>query len=299
MPLLFLIISIVFLGIIVAVQIILNKVGVLETRSEWKVILLCLTWVFLFVAILMLVYCAFYYHWGFPPGSDLQNSDWLAFLSGYLGFSGALIMAWLVYKQDKTINQLTAQEYRVTFKPVADYIELAQHSEINEEEIFVALGNAKKLYVKQDVMLDSKKCTWSNDDSHNPIPFIYLSIINVGRLKVDKLHFDSLEIVPPQIQETGAKTPSLYYSFCEESGGNILNGSHRILPNSSFRICLIPDHFPIQLSLSILKLSFHYFIGEHEESQSIEMLIQLNALPVNKVFLSDWETEVSSISKDR
>ena len=64
------------------------------------------------------IYCAFYYHIGFPAsqGQDssalvLTASDWLAFLGSYLTFAGALIMAYLVYRQNEKITELTIADH--------------------------------------------------------------------------------------------------------------------------------------------------------------------------------------------
>ncbi len=98
-----------------------------------------------------LIYCAFYDQIGFPPGNNLTNSDWLSFLSGYLGFAGSLIMAWLVYKQDKKINELTMQEYQVVFSSVVKGLETKIYSKEEQDAVFYRPKNQPELYIKHDI----------------------------------------------------------------------------------------------------------------------------------------------------
>ena len=100
----------------------------------------------------------------------------------------------------------------------------------------------------------------------------------MGKLKVDKLCFDSVKTLSP---ETG--TVDCTFSFCKYDGGNILNGSHSILPESSLNICLALHDLPKEISISTFEILFHYYIGEHKEIQSISFFVERN--PQEKMFL--------------
>lgn len=71
------------------------------------------------IVMFIIIHLFFCYQLGLPASVVQDNStdltlsasDWLGFLGGYLGFSGSLIMAYLVYRQNKTINNLTLSEY--------------------------------------------------------------------------------------------------------------------------------------------------------------------------------------------
>lgn len=92
--------------------------------------------ILLFVSMFEIVYCAFFFQWGYPAGPELTNGDWLSFLGGYLEFSGALVMAWLVYRQSETINKLAMQEYRIGVKAIPDKIELKEYLEEDQSHVF-------------------------------------------------------------------------------------------------------------------------------------------------------------------
>ena len=231
-----------------------------------------------------LIYCAFYDQIGFPPGNNLTNSDWLSFLSGYLGFAGSLIMAWLVYKQDKKINALTMQEYQVVFSSVVKGLETKIYSKEEQDAVFYRPKNQPELYIKHDI---KQIKAMNNTGLSNCLPVLYFSLINMGKLKVDKLCFDSVKIMSP---ETGAV--NCVFSFHKSDGGNILNGSHSILPASSLNICFILHDLPREISISKFEVLFHYYIGAHKEVQSTSFFVEWN-LQEKKFLIVDGENTVS------
>lgn len=213
------------------------------------------------------IYIAFYNQWGPPPGPNLENTDWLSFLAGYLGFAGSLIMAWLVYRQEKKINELLLQEYKVTLKPSVKGIELKKYSDDEMDYYFYKFGGCNDLYIKHDVELlsDYKDVNINNSDLKS---VIYFELINMGKLRVDNLCFNSVKIISPE-------TNSIKYEFAfkKDIGGNLLNGSHQILPDNSLCVCLVFLSFPTTLSIHKLQLSFSYFLGTHQEEKDVIFLI--------------------------
>lgn len=199
------------------------------------------------------IYIAFYNQWGPPPGPNLENTDWLSFLAGYLGFAGSLIMAWLVYRQEKKINELLLQEYKVTLKPSVKGIELKKYSDDEMDYYFYKFGGCNDLYIKHDVELlsDYKDVNINNSDLKS---VIYFELINMGKLRVDNLCFNSVKIISPE-------TNSIKYEFAfkKDIGGNLLNGSHQILPDNSLCVCLVFLSFPTTLSIHKLQLSLVIF----------------------------------------
>lgn len=86
---------------------------------KFKEVFSCIMVFLVMVGIYIAIHFLFCYQIGFPASVtqndvidlNLTSSDWLSFLSGYLGFSGSLIMAILVFKQSEKINELTISEY--------------------------------------------------------------------------------------------------------------------------------------------------------------------------------------------
>lgn len=273
----------VLMGVCLLLKRNLKSLNSSKLNELFSTVILVLSFIFIFE----LIYWAFYIPQGFPPGPGLTNADWLSFLSGYLGFAGALIMAWLVYKQDKKINELTMQEYQVVFRPIVEGLNTKTYTDQEASYVFYKLENQIKLYAKHDIDLVSSKTPGENIGISVPevLPVFYFSIVNTGKLKVDKFCFDEVNIVSP---EDGIK--KYQFSFRKSNGGNILNGSYSILPGSSLYACLILHTFPKQMPTSRFELSFHYFIGAHQESQSAEFWVERNTQGI--LFFTDGENEV-------
>lgn len=66
----------------------------------------------------IIIYIAFFFQIGFPPGNDLSSSDWLSFLGAYLGFAGSAFFAYMVYLHTKEVDYLTA---KINTLQIAEY----------------------------------------------------------------------------------------------------------------------------------------------------------------------------------
>lgn len=230
-----------------------------------------------------IVYCAFFFQWGYPAGPELTNGDWLSFLGGYLEFSGALVMAWLVYRQSETINKLAMQEYRIGVKAIPDKIELKEYLEEDQSHVFCTYMDkgVPKLYIKHDCVLDTKAT--KTQLLHKNIPFFYFHIINKGKTKIERLKFNAVSIISPETKQAGR------YLFKKNNGGNILNGTYTVAPECCLYICFAFQGFPDSLPLNTVNVEFQYNIGDFEEKQFFTFLIQRES---NKIIITDGEIEV-------
>lgn len=204
-----------------------------------------------------IVYAAFYYQVGLPPGEGLTAIDWLSFLGSYMGFSGSLLMAYLVYKQDEKINTLTLQEYQTTFNFQICYAEkIDKYTEANQCEYTVNPRHSpNEIFKKHDVKRVS--ADQADKSTSTDIPEVFIALTNVGRLTVTNLRFESLRLIP-QSQEG---TKEYCIEFAEEGGGNIWNGKHLLQPGGELKVCFVLNRFIQTVGTYHCFLNISYTIG--------------------------------------
>lgn len=237
------------------------------------------------------VYGAFYFQAGFPAGESLNNSDWLSFLGGYLGFAGSLIMAWLVYLQDTRLKELTLEEYAAAFSIRIKALEMAADTEEDRKQIFSYLKQGQEKYVsyfKHDAFPLGKE---RQEAKENCVPKIFFSLKNAGKLPVKKLRFKEIRIEPYEaVQEKGSADPiaeSCGYRFAEKGGANILNGRHELLPEGALNICLVIHSIPEKLPFSAFRLTFRFELGAKVMEQTVLFYIEVKGK--DKITISDGE----------
>jgi len=153
-------------------------------------ILALLLFLISFVIIYEIIYFAFYYQIGLPAGSELTSADWLAFLGSYLGFSSSLIMAILVYKQDKRVNELVLQEYQTSFDfQITRVGILSKYDEIKHKEYTIEDSYKKsKIYKKHDLIKENRSINYQAAR----ILYICIELSNLGKLSATDLFLESI-----------------------------------------------------------------------------------------------------------
>lgn len=222
-----------------------------------------------------LIYCAFFFEIGFPPGSMLNSSDWLSFLGSYLGFAGSLIMAVLVYKQDKKINDLTLQEYQTSFKLSIERSDRFVRYSRKEYEDYVIrdpLGGAD-VYIKHDVLLSGTTMDYKEKD----IPYICFKLTNAGRLGVSDVVFNSISI-----KTLSSAAKELNYLFDNGPGGNIWNGKHVILPMDSIMIGLVLHSFELYVGSYQCDMNISYCIGNIQQTTQVIFFCKVSEINSRK-----------------
>lgn len=157
------------------------------------------------------------------PGADLTVADWLSFFGSYISFAGSLIMAYVVYRQDKTINQLTLQEYQTAFD-IAFINARNCVSYGTEERYKVMIYDDEKLYIKHDVC--PSEYIWQFPVKK--VPYLLVQIKNIGRMPVTGLTLESVtfsDILNPKYED-------IFFFEKSRLSGNIMNGTYTLEPTS-------------------------------------------------------------------
>lgn len=217
------------------------------------------------------VYAAFYGQAGLPAGEGLSSADWLSFLGGYLGFAGSLIMAWLVYRQDTKLKELTMEEYAAAFSCKIRGVQQARDTKKEREQVFGFWEQEPqeyRNYFKHDAFPEAQE---AQEAGGKLVTKIFLSLQNAGKLPVREMLLEKVEIQPYEKQE------KLYrYNFTRENGGNILNGKHELLPEGMLNLCLVMHSLPEKLEFSSFRLTFSFELGAKRKEQTILFYIQVN-----------------------
>ena len=236
------------------------------------------------------VYAAFYGQAGLPAGEGLSSADWLSFLGGYLGFAGSLIMAWLVYRQDTKLKELTMEEYKPAFYSCIRGVMTVTDTVEGREKVFTTVEDGektKKIYFTNDAFpVNMSKKMFLCTEEHMPV--ICFTIENAGKLSAEKLRFDELKISP-----YGSKNAGRAYRFEEKTGGNLLSGRHELLPGKALNFCVAMHLLPDRLEFSLAQLSFSFEMKEERTNETIQFYIEKHE---EKIFVSDGEHLYKAIS---
>ena len=215
------------------------------------------------------VYAAFYGQAGLPAGEGLSSADWLSFLGGYLGFAGSLIMAWLVYRQDTKLKELTMEEYAAAFSCKIRGVQQARDTKKEREQVFGFWEQEPqeyRNYFKHDAFPEAQE---AQEAGGKLVTKIFLSLQNAGKLPVREMLLEKVEIQPYEKQE------KLYrYNFTRENGGNILNGKHELLLEGTLNLCLVVHSLPEVLEFSAFRLTFSFKIGAQRQRQTVLLYIE-------------------------
>ena len=202
----------------------------------------------------------FCYQIGFPASvaqnnaTDLRlsSSDWLSFLSGYLGFAGSVVMAYLVYRQSETINGFILSEYKPRVSLVIQKNVKSTDYDIVQEKFSVRHivqhipGRKKDEYYSYHCATDRVK----DDNYENFMILIFVELINNSKTPINNLSFKSLEIN----DITGATQGINYVN----RGGDYdpADGYTDILPGRTLKRCFLIESIPKVINTSWLTFNF-------------------------------------------
>lgn len=218
----------------------------------------------------LLIHLFFCYQLGFPASvlqDDMKDlsltaSDWLSFLSGYLGFAGSLIMAVLVYRQSKKIDALTISEYSTSLRFKIDDCLLSKDSLFDCSNIFQSLpGNSKLVYTFH--CSRDEKCNNSNGI------LLFVNITNDSKVPMNALSFTAVEIC--EIKK-GEKYENYKYEI-RKGEWDPADKKIFLLPHESILRCFLIESLPNNIEPSWLKFKYHY---ESNTGLSSELIIYMD-----------------------
>lgn len=170
-----------------------EKRGALKTnKNSYFYIVICLS---LLIVAFEIVYVFFYFQVGLPASKNqddidlkLSASDWLSFFGSYLGFAGSLIMAFVVYKQDQKITELTLQEYqpalyfRITGYSIKDINSITSPMIKDCDSTDYLRCDASQTETYESAVPDNQRC------------ILYISLKNIGKQPLTGFMFESIEV---------------------------------------------------------------------------------------------------------
>ena len=211
------------------------------------------TYIVLSGLILLFFDTVYYFSCVFPVTdiSKLTPSDWLAFWGSYLGFSGSLLMAYIVYKQDSIINQLILKEYKTTldFEFLSADICKSYDSTLRNN---VIVSGTSGLYIKHDLCPQNHQWILPISD----IPYILTKITNIGKTAATKLTLESIRVSPMNHD----KDIHEYHFENSQMGGNILNGKYVLDTGSSINCAFYLHAFIRNEGNYSCLLKFSYYV---------------------------------------
>lgn len=225
---------------------------------------------FILIEAFIIIHFLFCYQIGFPA-SVMQNnhtdlilsaSDWLNFLSGYLGFAGSLIMAYLVYHQSEAINKLTASEYLVSVSlEVQDCVKSVDCDNFCGKRILqpISKNSAEKYYTFH--------CRRENDtvtDYEDFDVLIFTELVNNSKSTIKKLSFSGIEIR----EIDGGKSYSFYNCFGKLDPAD---KTTEIYPGKKLKRCFMIENIPCNINLSWMTI---YFTYDGTKELPLKVLIQ-------------------------
>ncbi|GBU04694.1 hypothetical protein EDD74_11744 [Faecalimonas umbilicata] len=219
------------------------------------------------------IHFLFCYQIGFPASVtqndrtdlNLNASDWLGFLGSYLGFSGSLIMAYLVYRQSKVIDELTILEYKPSIS-IMKCICVKSTDYVNEFEIDNLIQ-----YLPDDLntyyyTYHLKHCKVLETEYEKFNLLLFVEIMNNSKLTINNFSFLSIEI----------KGINNSYSYIYTNLGeqwDPANKNTQINPGGKLKRCFIIEDIPRIIDISWMILRFTY---DENQDFDIKLLVSKN-----------------------
>lgn len=215
---------------------------------------------FVLAEVYTVIHLFFCYQWGLPASVSqnnltLSSSDWLGFLSGYLGFSGSLVMAYLVYRQSKVINKLSISEYLPSatlaiLKSVksTDFSDTENVRYVSSNILQCPPGEPNRKYYTYHCDLVSS----NNVSGEQYEVMLFAEVINNSKSAMRNLSFHSIEI--KEIQDKNN-----VFIF-KNRGGNWdpTDKVTDLLPESRIARCFLIDKIPVSFGISWMTIKFTY-----------------------------------------
>lgn len=242
---------------------------------KFKEIFSCIIAFTIMVGLYIAIHFLFCYQIGFPASVtqnnvmdlNLTSSDWLSFLSGYLGFSGSLIMAILVFKQSEKINKLTISEYT----PSASLVIQAC---VKSSDYPNFMGNLL-CYPRPETSMsyytfhcrrkeDDEKTT--EDDSFDLL--LFAEIVNNSKSPITCLSFTNINI--DEIKRD-SKSRQSYTFFSCENVSDPADKKTTIYPGQALKRCFLIQNPPKVIDMSWMTINFTF---GNDLPLALEVLIQ-------------------------
>jgi len=206
------------------------------------------------IAILVfeIIYFLFYFRIGLPASQMqaddalmLTASDWLSFFGSYLGCVGSLVMAYLVYRQSKKIDELTLADYAP-----AVFLEIRASQKTTDVENFkpqslfrMSPEDPNKIvytiFCKSVVEIETKESFGI---------LLFVDIVNVGKTALQIIAFNELLF-------RKMKKPDEVIKYTIDQDMNLANGKIVIRPNHGMRLCCYLEAVPASVDTSWVQLT--------------------------------------------
>lgn len=222
-----------------------------------------ISYVFLLVLILISLFIAihliFCYGLGFPASinqteSDLalRSADWLSFLGSYLSFSGALVMAFIVYRQSKIIDELTISEYKPTMSiSIISCNKSTEYrkGEFKENNIIQVLPTSSEPFYTY--YCDCKE-TGKNTAFEDYSVLLFVEIYNHSKSPVNQLSFESIDF-------SSIKSDKGHFKYSKRGGNwDLADGLTHIIPGKKLKRCFLINKIPTDFGICWMKFKFIY-----------------------------------------
>ena len=264
-------------------------------KAKKSILLSTVLVVLLLVDVFLIIHYGFCYQIGLPASITqvnnehltLSSSDWLSFLSGYLGFAGSLVMAYIVYRQSKVIDDLTISEYRPS--AILNITRSALSTDYASEDDYKSGSLIKCTPNKADELYYTFYCGFNNNkiqgiEYETAETLIFADIINTSKSPLRNLEFISITI-----EEINGDRRFEYFNFSKfrnnpqkginwDPAGKVVE----LLPENKLRRCFLITAIPSEIKLAWLTINFTC----SENSNFITKVLVTKKKKQNLTFLS-------------
>lgn len=214
--------------------------------------------VLILIAIFLGIHLAFYYRIGFPASKNqsesdlvLRSADWLSFLGNYLSFSGSLVMAYIVYRQSKAIDELTISEYKPSINiTIRACIKSAEYKKglFKENNILQVLPNdSEPFYTYHCDLLENDKQPLENYSI-----LLFVEIHNYSKSTINQLSFKHIVFTSLDLSD------KCQYEYKNRGGDwDPADKLSQILPGKMLKRCFLINKIPEDLGIRWMTITFH------------------------------------------
>ena len=235
------------------------------------------------VEVYFIIHILFCFEIGFPA-SAIQNSigeyalkpeDWLNFLGSYLGFAGAFVMAYLVYRQSRIIDMLTLSEYMPSLR-----IKLCK---CTNDGAFINGSIIQRISDDSDEPYYTYRLMAEVDSSTELEEFgilMFFEIINDSKTIVE-----GIDLLSVAIKELKSKNEKVRY-YVQEDEWNPIGQSTKIFPGHKVKRCIYIEKIPKKIDLGRMTMTFKY---DNAQNFCPEIFVSKQAGKILAVFINESE----------
>ena len=227
------------------------------------------------VGLYIAIHFLFCYQIGFPASVtqnnvmdlNLTSSDWLSFLSGYLGFSGSLIMAVLVFKQSEKINILTISEYTPSASLLVQAcVKSDDYPNFEGDLLCYSMPETSSGYYTFQCRRNEDDEALSECDSFDLL--LFTEIVNNSKSAITGLSFANISI--EEINQDGQGGHSYTFFNCGKKY-DPADKKTIIYPGQALKRCFLIQNPPKVIDMSWMTVNFTF---GNKVPLSLEVLIQ-------------------------